>query len=188
MSPASVVVMVENPNNFWVVKVDGRNLSSILEKRRAKIQKKFRWLLVLKSSEGCLLPILSFLAVWKLLPQHKSLLSSSRALKSHKGCKYYWYFFISFYIVYVMALLFEIYEVKNELHLIHPPRIWFSMTGVFWSSFQSEQNILLHWSLLSRSSELLFSWIKPWFILYFWCLWIKFKNLWRRSWGNKYSK
>ncbi|KAG6510338.1 xyloglucan glycosyltransferase 4-like [Zingiber officinale] len=179
MAPGSVMVTMENPINFSVVQVEGLDPGSVLEKGRAKNQKQFLWFLFLRAQRAVAFLSWSFFGLAKLLATaQKRLLSFNTSQKPHRMGKLL-LVLRAFLLVSVMALVFEIYAHKNELHLIQPWEVqnMAQQAYMLWLSFRITYVSPLVMSLSRFCIVLFLIQSLDRFVLCFGCFWIKFKKL-----------
>ncbi|XP_072980075.1 xyloglucan glycosyltransferase 4-like [Typha angustifolia] len=180
MVPTSVVVTMENPNNFSVVEIDGLSPLKVSDKERSKNTKQLKWILLLKAQKAITFLSWSLLASGKLLAAAKRRASFKSVEEPQRSGKLL-RFLRSFLIVSFLTLLLEIYAHLNEwnLHMIQPSEVSNLAYRVYlsWLSFRTDYIAPLI-TYLSRFCIILFL-IQSLdrFVQCFGCFWIKYKKL-----------
>ncbi|WOL12139.1 hypothetical protein Cni_G20904 [Canna indica] len=170
MAPAgSVVVTMENPNNFAVVELE-------VEKERTKNKKQFTWLVLLKLHMAISLLSRSLLGLRKLLSTaQKRVLSLGKRQRMGRLLV----LLRAFLAVSFAALLLEIYAHKSELHLMEAAEVrgWVQEAYLAWLWFRAAYVAPLIVSISRFCIVLFLIQSVDRFALCLGCFWVKFRKM-----------
>lgn len=185
MSPNSVVVTIEKPNNISLVELNGSESESLLfpEKQKAVSPKQFTWFLFLKAQRAfsCLSWLAMAFKTMFVSAKKRIELSDVSEEEEPRNRGRLYRFIKAFLFISIAALVIEVvaYFQKWNLNLIQPWEVqglvqWSYMA---WLSFRVDYVAPLVITLSNFCVVLFLIQSLDRFILCVGCFWIKYKNL-----------
>ncbi|KAL9458476.1 hypothetical protein AB3S75_007356 [Citrus x aurantiifolia] len=185
MSPNSVVVTIEKPNNISLVELNGSESESLLfpEKQKAVSPKQFTWFLFLKAQRAfsCLSWLAMAFKTMFVSAKKRIELSDVSEEEEPRNRGRLYRFIKAFLFISIAALVIEVvaYFQKWNLNLIQPWEVqglvqWSYMA---WLSFRVDYIAPLVITLSNFCVVLFLIQSLDRFILCIGCFWIKYKNL-----------